>query len=1620
MAIDKALQPKKLLRLNYPALSAHFIEFIGKEPSVEHVNTINTQLLDLIHSEALPSNVYKIWLPIAMKHFPQLLSTALRDPISHNVRAIGIQQVARFSRTSTWKSSVWDSLGNAEGIKDIVGGLSIVETASLLGAIAKGIHRQDDDLPVLVEQLVHLLQQDKSSRSLWHHLDTLLPLCTASYLEDVLSSIPEARLTSKLLARIAVRHPTLLRRIATGGATVPKYVQKSVTENCVRAMVGSSVPYTPVKYQPDTLDTLPGIEFAVDLLHTMLVDTMKSVNPSRINPYIHGALRHVCRQKASFQHIFYLVSQALPIIAIETFKDLTELLVTELIRYWSIASFGTAIETKSPTKGLPHREHPSRPTVDDKERLEALLIDVIHRRCPVQLSQIGRGSLLFKTIQTVLGGIAAEARLPFIKLFCRHSSELEIDLDLPPSIKEKKLFPIWPHSIMDLLPPADIKQLFDRMLVMHGCTEYLPALDGEGSLLSWPVQCQLKARCEADVATTDDDFPTTKAGIFEMERRAAKDKDPVMRSYWANQATETALVTGSLGIFNEVMQWSTRFIRDSVVFPGLVQSYILGSKSSKLLGCVEARSTGGTRTLAALQQRTKEADKILMRMLELLMKASKEPLDRARIAGGILTFLESVVANRMRSLRRHRKQLSASETNLAGMMLDPLIEVLLHYDRKGVEHNWWTGKGPMLSGLHIQHFNTPTFLSFMDRLIQRRDELWKSKAGEEMFDEEGLFDDDDDVVPDDKQEDGFPVGLTVQHLIPSYLVPFAVERPDSIPYAATKINDVLFGAVKVLMRPVIDPEDVDDMEVDELESVITSYVGHCSRKYQNQRLMRVWKHYATVLAPHPEHLSIFRHWLAEVAQEWGWEKVSRMIDSIPMPETPYLDQPLGKDVMKWDPFGLAGQKTEITVPLTVLYCRMHRRIPPTSVIIEQIIEGSGPERMWSSDYINHVSQTLGIGGCDAVVLSALLFLGTLPKQAKQPLLPETFPSSEAARWPPIALGSRFLSLANKNVSYAAVSAIQALSEGIAFVPTEVLYRLVMSLLDNLKPASDSGYPVLLKCVVELTKLFPSTDKPEKGIDVILRIIEHFPDDSAYHRHLKLISLGKALHPDEAVRLVQSLSDFVCERLSSPSAFVKITTVKMVAQLVAAADFIPTGRSLSILQSIYGASSQVDVQTEVISSMLSLLERDSEKADDSYLFLQKLSLSTVRPSGEEHSPKGTREEGEGKLPDITGLCSQRNLELFTLTAFHKMPESHRSRYVQEVLLPMIDESIAQHNRWMKSFLHHFEVLESSNIDFGPFVPDTIDFMLNIWHDHLPASFLRTHSSSVLAYITSPIFETINEHIVKSAKASSVAYASAIQHWNEVLGFHRRANQFHHLNSLLMRGLKPALPETTGITDKAICSEYQYRMGIVTRNPVTFDASSNGRIVSHSTVINGLTSLRRVRDDTSTNPHAQYKRYQFFNDLMYEIYLDVERAREDKTDNALSAKLPSTLHLETKLLPAAHFNPLHPDPSSSFAEKVVKLIQQCTDSVTLFESHHIDEMMGSVAGNLALPLALKLGDGLDANSTEMQTCLTVRIVAKLLSKVKRSEIRADGKVEGMLMEWKRSGNEYVSRMAWQIDG
>jgi hypothetical protein len=196
----------------------------------------------------------------------------------------------------------------------------------------------------------------------------------------------------------------------------------------------------------------------------------------------------------------------------------------------------------------------------------------------------------------------------------------------------------------------------------------------------------------------------------------------------------------------------------------------------------------------------------------------------------------------------------------------------------------------------------------------------------------------------------------------------------------------------------------------------------------------------------------------------------------------------------------------------------------------------------------------------------------------------------------MSLHDCFVTAARK-VSYAGWSAKQALKKAVKAAPARLLQELATSMLntvENLTPASTS-YRGLMGHAINLIALLSSSDRPGLAVDVVLRFLWQLPDASSYFRALKWISLGRRLQPDQAKDMVARLSTFIHEGLEQnkrPSNwdmtdiaeaanqlkhFVKITTVKLFAEILAQANFIPTTMAVSLLEDLFRACHHIDVR-----------------------------------------------------------------------------------------------------------------------------------------------------------------------------------------------------------------------------------------------------------------------------------------------------------------------------------------------------------------------------------------------------------------------------------------------------------
>lgn len=584
-----SLQPHRLLRLNQAQIIAHFKDLINKDPSSAHIDQINAHLRQLIHAQALPATIYFPWLHLALRHSPSLLAETLRDPVSYSIRGAGIQALSQVFHSKEWKTKGWDVLGGAEGIaKLITTDLSLDEVKRVSKAIARCRHMGDQAaIAASVEELLGKLgghESSSSHRSLLLAVARLYPLCSETFVADLLATFPETSSTTWLLAHIAPLHTGLLREIAVGRVSSSRHVRRSVLYGCRRALITSPAKYSSVGHAHLEGVLPPGLLFCLDL-YDILAEGDVEVNDHE--SYIEDSIRLAERKHLPFQSILQFF-QELTTVAPKIWKTglFKTTLALELLRCWSVARFGSPGPERVVMKRSMHPDHPSHPRPEHGEALESTLVNLLEQNQDPELNpqKYWRG---FSRMVRNVKYVAPNAGLPFLELVCRHSEYLfkgagsDFSFDIkksPPCEKERHILPRWDYDILASLPAADGQVLFDRMLAIHASKDFVPVEDDQDANLCLEDQCRLKAKWEAQGT---DDMPVTRKCMFsfqlvigdleltetvflDVKQNAEKERDAYQRLQAAKAAVRVAADSSSLGLLHNAVQWTQRFLRDAV------------------------------------------------------------------------------------------------------------------------------------------------------------------------------------------------------------------------------------------------------------------------------------------------------------------------------------------------------------------------------------------------------------------------------------------------------------------------------------------------------------------------------------------------------------------------------------------------------------------------------------------------------------------------------------------------------------------------------------------------------------------------------------------------------------------------------------------------------------------------------------------------------------------------------------------------------------------------------------------------------------------------------------------------------------------------------------------------
>ncbi|EAW20852.1 uncharacterized protein NFIA_113830 [Aspergillus fischeri NRRL 181] len=261
-------------------------------------------------------------------------------------------------------------------------------------------------------------------------------------------------------------------------------------------------------------------------------------------------------------------------------------------------------------------------------------------------------------------------------------------------------------------------------------------------------------------------------------------------------------------------------------------------------------------------------------------------------------------------------------------------------------------------------------------------------------------------------------------------------------------------------------------------------------------------------------------------------------------------------------------------------------------------------------------------------------------------------------------------------------------------------------------------------------------------------------------------------------------------------YVKITTAKMLAQLLSDATFIDISNCFGILQNIFDSNNHIDVRSEVVMAVLRLFRR---AADFTSVFTAMASMANAAsgPSEREAISEAdwlAAEKGERPLPEVATVSDRPLFRCFLETAFDYLPEKHRREYLHKVLLPLFEESTRQHTRWIRCW--------------------------------------------ALAYLHYPHVEAINREL--SAKNKGWRGSTEGKHWLTLQSHLRSCRPFAAIGGNIAAGVQSQAEGDMTVSD--LVEEYICRARIVSRHPLRFDKDLNRFVVSIEAILESLTILK----------------------------------------------------------------------------------------------------------------------------------------------------------------------------------
>ncbi|KAK5110980.1 hypothetical protein LTR85_000690 [Meristemomyces frigidus] len=1343
--MDSALD-NNVVRNSTPAELA---KYLRAAPKARDSNAVTVHLLAAIASESVPPTVFSTWLSVT--HDPAALVQALHQQQSVLVRRLAITSFGKWFRSSR-VSEVWSALGGTEGLLQFLTQASVNEVDLFCRTVGRSSTTlvSMQERRQLVTELAKALAYEsfpdadyktEDRRPLLHHYAKMVAAGTVDF---VAAWMENKALPRPGLKRLMRAHPDTIRQ---------RYIEDIVGKKTQNVYAPLLTGLPPVATQEQGVSE--SMAFSIRLLQETNTNGSVIVNAhlfwnSLAVPLVRRLWLRRCSNVKRLAVLGLILTYAQRHAdAAATFDLGHGAAVAFVVRMWS--------------------RHP--------DRFQDLLVAFL-QLTSTTVAQTFKASAALAEI------VRPQLRLLLVRLLLQHLKCFSLDLESDEDLKNCKIQ--WPVRLLLALPRADARKLLQRLIRLRPEGSFLDrsnlqhhqSICGFQSRNDDPILLLLYlSRGEAGA------LELARAAVDNRKKSASTSREQEDRAYWAKEAIFCAIASGSLDVYQEILLWARRYKRDALTTKALyVSETIQTTEGLDMLCGIADRPCSSEATVESVERDVRKGNDICKLLLETAGMAVQEPsfYDRDWIA--VLTLFKAVVQRRLDRVNRLQDTLHLSNAATYQAVWQNTLETCLALERLGHQNGYAAlgfdkAAGPLavFTGPLIANLTSRATLKFVDELAKDRDELWQDLRRAAQADVVTL------TAP-------WPRGLPVQQLLPLDVT--KSREGYTLPHLLSRAERVVFVSAEAAFGNADDASGAVGSFVEDWQASMKFYVNAASNGNQRQeRILLAWHHAVNELTGSRMSTqeaalywqNIFNQTGIDTSCVSGLQPPKR-----PDPSLPSVEDPAQPTEWNPDPNPAQFNMDSRELRSVALDCMLNpsNKSSATSGLSTAFKICTSRTVAWQhcEFWDCRHEKPLTPGAKEALIAAALLFLNS-KRCPSHRLLAEPFPprAQDSARFPALYLDGEFLDRKD-SLRLPALDTLEALPDT---APPSLLYELARAMFEALKEQRNAGWEHHAFAVM---MLLATSDRPSLSLPLIKELVLERPDDSSWHRHLLHPGLFKRLPARIANEFLTTLSlEIRTKQETAPQATtgalqaatlptakraIKISTIKMLAQLLANADFVERSFAVELLIGLLAHANHLDVRVAAVESLLGAMI-ETYDPELKAMILAALEQHAVPVAGaiSERRPMSEDDweqfEVREELPevDIEPAWEKSSPILHALQntcQSHNIPEDERGNLVARIMLPILRLSAFNNRRWMALFVQKF------NIDVPiaelPAVPVKLNFLPSLlfrFIDWIPSSVFEIYAEFIITCLDPPRWlQTVNHTIFEDMDLRS---SNAGGHW-----------------------------------------------------------------------------------------------------------------------------------------------------------------------------------------------------------------------------------------------------------------